>query len=79
VSSDPYSRLKAGVTFVSDRPLTAITRLDTALDDALTATGLSETFDVTGRALQVTTVDRLWREAAGQDALARDLSFPSSS
>ena len=62
VSSDPYSRLTVTVTLAADRPLAAITRLDAALDDSLTAAGLAEEFDVTGRVLQVAPVDRVWRE-----------------
>jgi hypothetical protein len=62
VSSDPYSRLMVSVTLVADRPLAAITRLDRALDDSLSATGLWEEFDVTGRVLRVAPTDRAWRD-----------------
>lgn len=60
VSSDPYSRLSVSVVLVAERPLAAITWLDQALDDTLTATGLAQEFDVTGRALQVAPVERVW-------------------
>jgi len=61
VSSGPYSRLTVSATLVADRPLAAITRLDRALDESLTATGLLEEFDVTGRVLRVAPADRAWR------------------
>ena len=72
VSSDPYSRLSVSVVLVAARPLAAITRLDTALDNTLMATGLAEEFDVTGRVLQVAPVDRVWRE---HDARPRPVTY----
>jgi hypothetical protein len=63
VSPGPYSRLKLTVTLTADRPLTALTRLDAALDDSLIATGLFEEFDVTGRVLQVAPAEQPWRAA----------------
>ena len=64
VSPDLYSRLTVGMTLIAERLLAAITRLDRALDDALTATGLAEEFDLTGRVLQVAPIDHAWRQRA---------------
>ncbi len=62
VLSGPYSRLMLTATLRADRPLAAITRLDTALDESLTVTGLLEEFDVTGRILRVAPADKAWRD-----------------
>ena len=62
VSSHPYSRVTIGATLVENRSLAALTRLDSALDDSLMATGLFEEFDVTGKALRVAPNDHAWRE-----------------
>jgi hypothetical protein len=64
LSSDPYSRLTVSAALAADRPLTAITRLDRALDEALSTTGLAEEFDVTGRVLHVAPADHIWRSRA---------------
>jgi hypothetical protein len=62
VSSDPFNRVSVSVTLTAARPLAAITALDSVLDDTLTAAGLAEEFDLTGRELRVAPVDRVWRE-----------------
>lgn len=62
VSSHPYSRVTIGATLVENSPLAALTRLDSALDDSLMATGLFAEFDVTGKVLRVAPNDHVWRE-----------------
>jgi hypothetical protein len=62
VSSHPYSRVTISATLVENRPLAALTRLDSALDESLMAAGLFEEFDVTGKVLRVAPHDHVWRE-----------------
>jgi hypothetical protein len=64
VSSHSYSRVTIGATLVENRPLEALTRLDSALDESLMATGLFEEFDTSGKVLRVAPNDRIWREPA---------------
>lgn len=51
VSPDTYSRLTVRGILTATTPLAAMARLDKAVDDALTVTGLFEEFDVTGKVL----------------------------
>lgn len=49
---------------MKNRLLAALTRLDSALDESLMATGFFEEFDVTGKVLRVAPSDHVWREPA---------------
>lgn len=53
VSSHPYGALKVCATARGASPVDAVTQLDTSFNQSLTATGLFEEFDVTGKVLRV--------------------------
>jgi hypothetical protein len=60
VSADPHSIVTVGATVRADNPREALSEVDEALDDALMATGLFEEFDVTGKVLHVSPLDRAY-------------------
>lgn len=60
ISTDAFNVVTVSATLRETSPLAAITKLDRALDESLSNTGLLEEFDITGKALRAAPVHRWW-------------------
>jgi hypothetical protein len=66
-SSHPFGVLTVRATVRASNPVDAVTRLDTALNQSLMATGLHEEFDATGKSMRVVPLELVERDDHGVD------------